>query len=139
MGQRKAGVLNRNTDFRALYYRGRSQVHPLLVTYVRKNRRGVCRIGITTGKKIGKAVKRSRCRRLIREAFRLILPQIEGTWDIVFVARTRTADSSMQQVYAAMKKQLAALSVIGTAQKKDAPHSRISCATEDVSHEDTVH
>ena len=46
-------VLNRNGEFRALYHRGKSQVHPALVTYVRKSRTGYPRMGITTGKKVG--------------------------------------------------------------------------------------
>ena len=54
----KFAVLNTNKDFRTLYYRGKSQVHPLLVTYVRKNRLGHPRAGITTGKKAGNAVAR---------------------------------------------------------------------------------
>ena len=103
MENRKATVLRLNKEFRTLYYHGRSQVSPVLVTYVRKNRLGVCRIGITTGKKIGKAVMRNRCRRLIREAYRLVRPQIKGNWDIVFVARTRTATASMPQVKKAME------------------------------------
>ena len=64
----KFAVLNCNKDFRTLYYRGKSQVHPGLVTYVRRNRLGTPRAGITTGKKVGNAVRRSRCRRVIREA-----------------------------------------------------------------------
>ena len=51
----KFAVINTNKDFRTLYYRGKSQVHPVLVTYVRKNRLGYPRAGITTGKKIGGA------------------------------------------------------------------------------------
>jgi len=112
MDTRKATVLRLNKEFRTLYYHGRSQVSPVLVTYVRKNRLGVCRVGITTGKKIGKAVVRNRCRRLIREAYRLISPQIKGNWDIVFVARTRTADASMPQVKKAMTAHLKALSLL---------------------------
>lgn len=89
-------TLRENKDFRTLYYRGRSQVHPALVTYVRKNRLGEPRVGITTGKKLGGAVQRSRCRRVIREAFRPQLSKVGG-WDIVFVARTRlTAMKSTQ-------------------------------------------
>ena len=107
----KAAVLNQNKDFRTLYYRGRSQVSPVLVTYVKKNKLGVCRVGITTGKKVGKAVQRNRCRRLIREAYRLLRPTIQGHWDIVFVARTRTAQTSMQQVKKAMEAHFRALSV----------------------------
>ena len=51
-------TIRENTAFRTLYYRGKSQVCPALVTYVRKNRLGVPRVGITTGKKLGKAVQR---------------------------------------------------------------------------------
>ncbi len=60
--------LTENKDFKTLYYRGKSAVHPMLVTYVRKNRLNHTRVGITTGKKIGKAVSRNRCRRIIRAA-----------------------------------------------------------------------
>ncbi len=118
MSKSKATVLNQNKDFRTLYYRGKSQVGPCLVTYVRKNRLGVCRVGITTGKKIGKATARNRCRRLIREAYRLLRPSIEGSWDIVFVARTRTANSSMQQVKKTMEAHFCALSLLPTTSLK---------------------
>lgn len=112
MSKNKAAVLNQNKDFRSLYYRGKSQVSPFLVMYVRKNRFGFNRIGITSGKKIGGAVERNRCRRLIREAYRLLSPEIVGSWDIVFVARTRTATASMQQVKTAMAVQMKKLSML---------------------------
>ncbi len=112
MTKKKTAILNQNKDFRALYYRGKSRVSPVLVTYVRKNRLGECRVGITTGKKLGKAVERNRCRRLIREAYRLLSPSILGSWDIVFVARTRTVHASMWQVKTAMEKQLRELSLL---------------------------
>ncbi len=102
----KLTVLNTNKDFRTLYYRGKSQVHPALVTYVRKNRLGVPRVGITTGKKLGKAVKRNRCRRVIREAYRSLLPRIKGGWDLVFVARTRTAALRSTDIARIMEAQL---------------------------------
>ena len=113
-----------NKDFRALYYRGRSQVSPFLVTYVKKNKLGICRIGITTGKKIGKAVQRNRCRRLIREAYRLVSPAIQGSWDIVFVARVRTATASMQQVKKAMESHFRELSMISSHTAKPIPLPR---------------
>lgn len=52
----KLAAIKTNKDFRTAYYRGKSQVHPALVTYVRKNRQRVTRMGITTGKKLGTAV-----------------------------------------------------------------------------------
>lgn len=99
-------VLNKNGDFRALYHRGKSQVHPALVTYARRNRLGVCRAGITTGKKVGGAVQRNRCRRVIREAYRELLPSLKGGWDFVFVARRRTVDVKSTQVTRVMAAQL---------------------------------
>lgn len=104
-------TLRENKDFRTLYYRGRSQVHPALVTYVRKNRLGEPRVGITTGKKLGGAVVRSRCRRIIREAFRPHYPHVGG-WDIVFVARTRLVTMKSTQLAPVIESHLRKMGVI---------------------------
>ncbi len=82
--------LKLNKEFRRAYGRGRSFVHPGVVTYIVKNRLGYIRVGITTGKKLGNAVNRNRARRVITAAFRECLPHIGGGYDIVFVARVRT-------------------------------------------------
>ena len=84
-------TIKENTVFRRVYHRGKSFVHPALVTYVMKNRAGHCRIGITSSKKIGNAVTRNRARRVIRAALLGAEPSICGGYDIVFVARSRTA------------------------------------------------
>ena len=99
-------TLKENRDFHRLYHRGRSYASPLLVSYVLKNRRGDVRIGITTGKKIGKAVLRNRARRIIREAFRQIHANIGGGYDIVFVARIKTPYVKSYDVLKVMKKEL---------------------------------
>lgn len=83
-------TLKTNPDFRRLYNRGISITHPALVIYYQKNRAGICRIGITTSKKIGNAVERNRSRRLLREAFRSVCPEVKPEYDIVIVARSRT-------------------------------------------------
>lgn len=83
-------TLNRNCDFRRLYYRGRSYTNPALVVYLKKNGAGICRIGITVSKKIGCAVERNRCKRIIRAAWSGIEPKINGSYDIIFVARSKT-------------------------------------------------
>lgn len=108
----KPAVLNENKDFRRLYGRGKSRVHPALVTYAAKNRAGFCRVGITTSKKIGNAVVRNRARRVIREAYRLLLPQIRGNYDLVFVARTKTTFLKSTQIYNIMAAQLTELGLI---------------------------
>lgn len=79
-----------NRDFRRIYARGKSVVTPQIVIYISKNRQKTLRIGITTSKKIGNAVMRNRSRRIIREAFREISPQIKRGYDIILVARGKT-------------------------------------------------
>ena len=80
----KKTTLKLNKEFRRLYFKGSSAVHPLIVTYACKNRLGRNRIGITATKKIGKAVCRNRCKRIIRAAFHQVEPQIGQGWDFVF-------------------------------------------------------
>ena len=70
-----------------MYTRGKSIVTPSVVIYYSKNRTGQLRLGITTSKKIGNAVKRNRARRIIREAFRTISPYLRRGYDYILVAR----------------------------------------------------
>ena len=105
-------TLKRNTDFRRLYTRGTSYANPALVTYFMKNRAGICRIGITTSKKIGNAVERNRSRRVIRAAYREIEEKINGNYDIVFVARSRTKYQKSTQIAQIMLSQLKKAGVI---------------------------
>ena len=85
---------------------------PVLVTYVMKNKNNNLRFGITTGKKVGKAVKRSRARRVIRAAYYELYPDIKQGYDFVFVARGKTPYVKSQTVLDAMKKQLKAANVL---------------------------
>ena len=95
-------TLKTNSDFRRAYARGKSYTNPALVMYVRKNRAGSCRIGITASKKIGNAVQRNRARRVIREAFRQVNLPLKGNYDVVFVARTKTVFKKSTDIYNVM-------------------------------------
>ncbi len=108
----KSKTLKENKDFRRLYYRGKTCASSCIVTYIMKNRRGETRVGITSGKKIGNAVKRNRARRLIRAAFSEYENSLNGCYDIVFVARTRTAEVKMQEVQQQMEEQLKKLGAL---------------------------
>jgi ribonuclease P protein component len=104
-------TLTRNGDFRRAYGRGKSLAHPLLVTYALRNRVGVCRYGITTSKKVGCAVERNRCRRVIFEALRTLDKSPRPGWDVVFVARTRTKTVKSTDIQQVMRAQLERLGV----------------------------
>ena len=104
--------LCKNNDFRRVYANGKSYVSPVVVVYVLKNRRKILRVGITTSKKIGNAVQRNRSRRVIREAFRQIMPGVKSGFDLVFVARGRTPFVKSTEVQRHMEKQLKAAGLL---------------------------
>ncbi len=105
-------TLKENRDFSRLYRRGKSFVSPVLVTYVMKNKSENLRFGITTGKKTGNAVKRSRARRVIRAAYYQLYSEIKPGYDFVFVARGKTPYVKSGAIYKAMKKHLNSAGVL---------------------------
>ena len=108
-------TLKEKTDFNRVYYRGKSSAKPQLVVYSLKNRLGVCRIGITTSKKIGNAVERNRSRRIIRAAFQSVIKDFdtEGKgYDFVFVARTKTKYLKSTHIEKAMRECFVELGVM---------------------------
>ncbi len=108
---KKKLILKENTAFKRAYFRGKFKAHPVLVTYIIKNRRSTMKVGITTSKKVGNAVKRSRARRVIRSAFDHLQKQgfTAEAYDIVFVARSATPAAKSYEIERVMKKQLAVL------------------------------
>lgn len=99
--------VKKNREFQYLFKKGKSVVNSAFVCYFRPNRRRVNRLGLVTSKKIGNAVKRSRARRVIREAFRLLEPELrqrfEQRYDFVFVARAKTPYLKSTKIYTIMK------------------------------------
>ncbi len=108
----KTRTIKENKDFRRAYRRGRCVSGSVLVTYAVKNKENCTRVGITSAKKIGNAVKRNRARRIIRAAFSQLENSVCRNCDIVFVARTKTTFVKMQDVLKEMEKQLLQLGVI---------------------------
>lgn len=99
-------TLKENRDFKRLYSKGKSYVSPGLVVYVYKNKSKNKRFGITTSKKTGTAVLRSRSRRVIREAYYALYDNIKDGYDFVFVARAKTPKLKSYDILRFMKEQL---------------------------------
>ena len=94
---RFSSSLKLNHIFRRLYHTN-GQADGFLVLYARKNRTETNRVGITVGKKLGKAHIRNRIRRRIREVYRLNEDRFAPGWDIVVVARSRCIDADFQKL-----------------------------------------
>ena len=92
-----SSALKLNHIFRRLYATG-GFANGMLVLYVRPNRLGQNRVGITTGKKLGHAVVRNRARRRLREVYRLNEAMFKPGYDIVVVARSRCITADFQKL-----------------------------------------
>ena len=108
----KITTITSNRDYQRIYRKGISMVSPSLVTYAIKTKNNNLRIGITTSKKVGKAVRRNRSRRVIRAAFYNIGADLNAPYDVIFVARTKTAFVKSYEVEKAMREHLSKLGVI---------------------------
>ena len=95
---KQAVTLKKNHEFQRLYRKGTSAASSTMVLYCRKNGLGRNRLGLTASVKLGSAVTRNRCRRRMREVYRLHLPQMRQGWDVILVARGRTATAPWKEL-----------------------------------------
>ncbi len=95
-----------NKLYLKLYKKGNFVACPFLTAYFLKNNLSQNRIGITTGKKVGNAVKRNRARRIIRAAYRLNEINFPIGYDIVFVAREDIVDKKTGDIEKFFRKRL---------------------------------
>ena len=116
--------LKENREFRRAYNRGKVFVTPYAVVYITKNRTDGVRLGITVGKKIGKAVKRNRAKRVITAAFSSVLPKIQDGLDFVIVARTRILKVKSTELALIFEKTLDTAGALKNDNEKD---THISC------------
>lgn len=87
--------LRLQTDFARVFARRCKQGDRALIIYVRRNELSWSRLGISTAKRIGNAVRRNYVRRRIREAFRRNKADLPSGLDIVCVARPPATDPNV--------------------------------------------
>ena len=81
--------LCKNREYQLVYRRGKSYVNRRVVLYVLpRSPKQPTRIGFVTGKKIGCAVERNRCRRLMKEVYRLHQFDLRDGFDLVLIGRS---------------------------------------------------
>lgn len=90
--------LKKNSRFQNVYKKGSSKANRYLVMIILANAEIYNRLGITVSKKVGKSVVRSRVTRLIREAYRLNEDKFTKGMDIVFIARTSSAQAKFSDI-----------------------------------------
>ena len=79
--------LNRNEQYLSVYRNGKRAYHKYFTLYYMPNKKDINRLGFKVSKKLAKAVKRNRLRRLMRECYRLSEHQVTLGYDIIMAAR----------------------------------------------------
>ena len=90
--------LTRSTDFKRVRRSGKSYAHPLVVLIVLPNCSPHTHFGIAASRSVGSAVQRNRAKRMLREALRPLLPEVQPGWDAVLLSRAPTVQASLHQV-----------------------------------------
>lgn len=101
--------LRESYDIQQARAKGRSASSGPLVARILPNRLDPARnrYTVVAGKRVGKSHERNRCKRLVREALRLLDPQLEQGYDVVVIVRggpqeltgLDVADTSLREIF----------------------------------------
>jgi ribonuclease P protein component len=105
--------LTRQRDYRAVYDRGRASRSPAVTCLGLEVGGEPTRVGIVASKKVGDAVRRNRAKRRLREAMRLVWPELGETgWHVVVIATAATGTLDFGDLVEAIRGCLSQIGVL---------------------------
>ena len=78
-------MIKKNYEFKYLFSKGKFYYGEFIHIYIKENNKPFNKLGIAISKKQGKAVKRNRIKRLIRENYKNLEKEIKKGYSFLFV------------------------------------------------------
>ena len=88
----------KRSEFLEITGSGRKLENDCLIAFIKPGRFNRPRLGITVTRKVGKAARRNRFKRLVREYFRLNRQHLNQKWDINIIAKKKAVALSSEKV-----------------------------------------
>ena len=95
--------LQKRSEYERVYQQGEKLGDRLLLLFMLPNELGRSRVGVTVSRKHGKAVRRNRLKRLLKEAFRLSQHELPRGFDYVLIPRPRPEPAHLQEFQRSLK------------------------------------
>jgi ribonuclease P protein component len=100
---RKHERIRKRPEFVCLSRTGKKIQNREFIIVFSANRLHYSRIGITVTKRAGRAVRRNRIKRLVREFFRRHRHRLKGSWDINVIAKREAAELDSKNVFTSLE------------------------------------
>ena len=94
----KKNVLRKNSEFSAVYNKGKSVGDRYVVLFYRLNGLPYNRTGFLASKKVGNSVVRNRAKRLMKESYRIIEGSLPEGYDFIIIARNTICGKKCAEV-----------------------------------------
>ena len=90
--------LRRNSDFQQVRRLGKSYASPIMVLAFLQNELGYNRFGFVVSKRLGKAFRRNKIKRRMRESVRLRIQEIKPGFDLILIARKHIEQATYSEI-----------------------------------------
>ncbi len=108
--------IHTSAEFAAIFAKGKSVAEKALALYWLPGSTGTPRVGFCVGKRMGKAVRRNRIKRLLKESWRGLAANAKTPADLVFVARFGGVQFSLDEWSTTMHRLLCRAGIVSASE-----------------------